>query len=233
MRRELKLAEEAIARERDLEALNTRLQEYVSALERTTAALREAYIQIARALTKALEARDPYTQDHSARVARLVRLLGSELGLSKDELDSLELAAELHDLGKIGIPDGVLLKPGPLEPEEMAQIQLHPAWSVRILRSLEFLRDILPIIEAHHERYDGSGYPRGLRGEEIPFGARILAVVDGYEAMTSPRPYRPAYSEAEAVERLKLGAGTQWDPRIVEAFTRMIASQTPAPPETV
>ncbi|MBU2009831.1 MAG: HD domain-containing protein [Chloroflexi bacterium] len=221
----IELKEEAIARGQELERLNTRLQDYASSLERTTATLREAYLQIGRALTKALETRDAYTQGHSARVANFARLVGSELRLAKDELDSLELAAELHDLGKIGTPDGVLLKSGILDPQEMAEIRLHPVRSVQILSSLEFLQDILPIIEAHHEWYDGAGYPKGLRGEEIPLGARILAVADAYEAMVSPRPYRPAYSAAEALERLKRGAGTQWDSRIVEAFIKVLAAQ--------
>ncbi|MEW6034755.1 MAG: HD-GYP domain-containing protein, partial [Chloroflexota bacterium] len=182
--------------------------------------LEEAYLGMARTLVLALESRDPYTRGHSDRVARLVLRTARALGLGDGELHRLEMAARLHDIGKTGLADAVLLKPGAYEPSERAEMERHPSRGVEILRFLDFLKDVLPMIESHHEWYNGRGYPRGLKDEAIPLGGRILAVADAYDAMVSRRPYRPALPHEEAVRRLRHGAGVQWDSRVVEAFIR-------------
>lgn len=138
------------------------------------------------------------------------------MGLSSSEIDEIKRAAELHDIGKVGVPDAILLNPSRLSPGEVAEIKRHPRKSGEIVSCLGFLRGIVPVIEGHHEHFDGSGYPNGLQGEEIPLGARILAVVDAYDAMTSNRAYRGAMSHDNAVAILKRGSGRQWDPYVVE-----------------
>ena len=215
-----RLYQEVKERKEELETAYDQLMFSATALERGKQELEDAYLQIARTLVLTLEARDPYTRGHSERVAQLARQIAFEMGFSQEEIKKIESAARLHDLGKIGIPDGILLKPSAITPSERAEIQLHPTKTVELLRFLGFMDGVLPIIEGHHERYNGGGYPSGLRGEEAPLGARILAVADAYDAMTSDRPYRAAMTSEEAIETLKQGAGTQWDPAVVEAFLR-------------
>jgi HD-GYP domain-containing protein (c-di-GMP phosphodiesterase class II) len=178
-------------------------------------------------LEKLLEARDPYTRGHSERVRYYCRQIASRLALSPEEMTILDQAAQLHDLGKIGIPDYILHKPGPLSPPEWAQVKLHPQKTVEFLRMFPFLQQALPLIRGHHERWNGEGYPDGLSGEDIPLGARILSVADAYDAMTSERPYRFRLSHQEAVEQLKKAAGTQWDPRVVEVLIRVLNEGQP------
>ena len=215
-----RLYEEAKQRKEELEVAYNQLVESSKALERGRQELEDAYLKMARTLVLTLEARDPYTRGHSDRVAQLARQTAFELRLSHEEMRKIETAARLHDLGKIGIPDGILLKPGAITPSERAEIQLHPTRAVDLLRHLGFLDGTLSVIEHHHERYNGGGYPNSLRGEETPMGARILAVADAYDAMTSARPYRAAMSSEQAVEILREGAGSQWDADVIEAFLR-------------
>jgi len=215
-----RLYQEVKERKDELETAYEQLLSSTSALERGKRELEDAYLKIAKTLVLTLEARDPYTRGHSERVAQLARQTAFEMGFSQEELKKLETAARLHDLGKIGIPDGILLKPSAITPSERAEIQLHPTRAVELLRFLGFMNGVLPIIEGHHERYNGRGYPHSLKGEETPLGARVLAVADAYDAMTSARPYRPPMTSEQAVETLKQGAGTQWDPEVVEAFLR-------------
>ena len=148
--------------------------------------------------------------------------MSNKMSFNEQETRTLELAANLHDIAKISIPDSIFKKEGPLEPQERSEIQLHPAKAVELLRFLDFMEDALPIIEHHHEWYDGNGYPNGLKGEAIPLGARILAVIDTFDAMTSDRPYRSALNAQEAVDELRKLSGAQWDPKIVEAFVSAI-----------
>lgn len=203
------------------ESLKKSLEEtyqHAMELEKAKASLERAYLDVGRTVVLMLESRDPYTRGHSERVARLCRSIALKLNLSAEEMETVELAAKLHDIGKVATPDRILQKPGPLEPQERAEMELHPARSLEVLRFLSFMEKALPVIEGHHEAWDGSGYPRGLRGEGIPLGARIIAVADAFDAMTSPRSYRPAVNTAEAVRRLNAGAGVRWDPRVVQAF---------------
>lgn len=171
-----------------------------------------------RALVKALEAKDHYTKEHSERVTALALNLANHLGLSETEIESLRFAGHLHDIGKVGIQDKILLKPGRLTPEEYEVIKRHPLIGAEIVGHISLLRDEVLIIKHHHERWDGKGYPDGLAGEEIPFLARILAVADTYDAMTSNRPYRPPLSHEVALREIRQNSGTQFDPLVVEAF---------------
>jgi len=141
-----------------------------------------------------------------------------QMGLRKEEVRQIEKAAILHDIGKIGVADAVLAKPGPLDDTEWAEMRRHPELGCRMLQGIDFLRDAAEIVHSHHEHYDGSGYPRGLKGDKIPLGARIFAVVDAYDAMTSYRPYRKARPHRKAVEEIVRNSGIQFDPDVVRAF---------------
>ena len=181
------------------------------------------YVGAIRALALALDARDPYTAGHSERVSAISVAIGRELGLPAEELDILRLGALLHDIGKIGISDAVLRKPDGLTPQEFELIKEHPALGARILRTVPFLAHHLPIVELHHERPDGRGYPHGLSGEEIPMLARIVHVADAFDAMTSARAYRPALDHGYAMRELWRCAGTQFDAEVVRALVQAVA----------
>jgi diguanylate cyclase (GGDEF)-like protein len=182
--------------------------------------LEKAYLQTIEVLANALEAKDEYTSGHAREVAEFSITVGRELGLPEDELRIVELAGIFHDIGKIGVASNIINKPAPLDPEEMAEMQKHPALGAQILEPVEFLQPVRPIVRAGHERWDGKGYPDGLAGEDIPLGARIIFVCDAYHAMTSDRAYRKALPEEEALRRLREAVGSQFDPRVVEAFLR-------------
>jgi putative nucleotidyltransferase with HDIG domain len=203
---------------RELDALAQAFNELVQGLSAAEAETRSAYVGAIRALAAALDARDPYTAGHSDRVSHLSVLMGTEMRLTAAELDVLRLGALLHDIGKIGLSDEVLRKPGPLTAEEYEQLKRHPGLGARILRRVPFLEPHLPIVELHHERPDGRGYPFGLRGNEIPVAARIVHVADAFDAITSARAYRPARSAGEALAELRRHAGTQFDNASVEAL---------------
>lgn len=175
-----------------------------------------------------IEARDPYTAGHCERLARYAVGLGRALGVDDAMLKSLWLGGFLHDLGKIAVPDRILLKNGPLDAEERSVIQTHPVVGADIVREMRTLDEVRPIIRHHHERFDGSGYPDGLKGEEIPLGARILAVVDVYDALCTARPYKPALSHQEAIDilRRETAAGS-WDPSIVDTFVDLFRDPEP------
>ncbi|MHB1418459.1 MAG: HD domain-containing phosphohydrolase [Bacillota bacterium] len=183
-------------------------------------------------LVLALEARDHYTRGHSERVARYAVALGVQIGLDAREQELLRRAAILHDLGKIGVHDNILSKPARLDDEEMRMVQEHPVIGERICRPLKTASEILPIIRHHHEWFNGKGYPDGLSGEGIPLGARIMAIVDAYDAMISDRPYRKGMLQAEAREELHHGAGTQWDASLVNELLIMLDREVASwPPE--
>jgi putative nucleotidyltransferase with HDIG domain len=183
---------------------------------------RSAYVGAIRALALALDARDPYTAGHSERVSAISVAIGSEMALDEDDLDILRLGALLHDIGKIGISDHVLRKPGPLTDAEFEAIKEHPVMGARILRTVPFLARHLPIVELHHERPDGKGYPHGLRAHEIPLLARIVHVADAFDAITSARAYRPARAASDALQELWRHAGSQFDAEVVQALAGSI-----------
>jgi putative nucleotidyltransferase with HDIG domain len=171
-----------------------------------------------KALVISIEARDPYTRFHSERVTAYALQIAEVLKLSDEEKDAIKFGGYLHDIGKIGVKDGILLKPGPLSAEEMSEIRLHPIIGDNILKPLKFFLKEREIIRHHHEQYDGSGYPEGLAGEKIPILARVLAIADSYDAMNSSRPYRKAMTHDEAVAEIKRCANGQFDEKIVHAF---------------
>jgi HD-GYP domain-containing protein (c-di-GMP phosphodiesterase class II) len=174
-------------------------------------------------LTALLDLRDGYTGQHSTSVVGLCEQVARRMGVVGEELDHLRIAAHLHDLGKIGVPDEILHKPGPLDPTEWSIMREHPVWGARALESVPGFRPAALAVRGHHERWDGGGYPDGLAGEAIPVAARIIAVCDAYEAMTSTRPYRPALPATEARERLVSGTGTQFDPAAVWGLLDVLA----------
>jgi putative nucleotidyltransferase with HDIG domain len=192
--------------------------------------LEQAYMDLVLALARAMDARDTYTANHSERIAVWAERTARALGCSEAEIRQIRWAALLHDIGKVGVPDRILRKPGPLTAEEWVEIRRHPVVGEEILRPIAALREVARIVRHHQERWDGMGYPDGLRGEEIPLGARIIAVVDTYGAITDHRPYRPARTHAEAVEELRRCAGTQLDPRIVEVFLGVLEADSDLQP---
>lgn len=177
-------------------------------------------VNMVRALVTSIEAKDEYTRGHSDRVALFGRRLAEEIGFDGDACERIYLSGLLHDVGKIGISDATLRKPGRLTEEEFAEIKMHPDKGWGILHDLKQLAYVLPGVLYHHERFDGRGYPDGLAGERIPIDGRILAVADAYDAMTSDRPYRRGMPQEKAEAILRQGAGTQWDPKLIEAFFR-------------
>lgn len=191
------------------------------------ASLQEAYIATVRSLAAAVDAKEPYMRGHSERVAVFARATAAELGLSHDQRTALEMAAYLHDIGKIGISEEILHKPGPLNADEAATMRHHPLIGASILRPVALPWPISPVVRHHHERYDGSGYPAGLRGEEIPMLARVLSVADAYEAMIADRPYRSSMTSDAAIDELRRCAGSHFDPRVVEALVSAVAVADP------
>ncbi len=205
-----------------LRELGKRLREtgtlMVSHLEKKNRQLSHAYLDTVHSLVNALEARDPYTRGHTTRVTVISMAIAKKLELLEEDLFALEIGALLHDLGKIGVPDSILQKPGPLENSEYRLIQEHPHLGELILKNVEYLERSIPSILYHHERFDGGGYPRGMAGTSIPLFGRIIAVADSFDAMISDRPYRRRMDVKYAVDQLREGAGKQFDGRVVEAF---------------
>jgi len=184
--------------------------------------MRNLYISTIEALNKAVEAKDSYTSGHANRVEELAVNLAKEYHLSFDSIENIRTAAVLHDIGKIGIKDEILNKAGKLTQEEYEIIMKHPSIGAEIIGKVHFLNDVTKIVRHHHEKYDGSGYPDGLKGEEIPIEASILMIADSYDAMTTDRPYRKALTKEMAIEELRKYSGTQFDPRLVDVFINMI-----------
>lgn len=179
-------------------------------------------IQEMMALARSVEEKDADTEGHCRRIEGLSLRTGERLHMSDDELTALSNAAYLHDIGKVRVPLEILNKPGALDLDEQGEMQKHPVHGCQMLAATESLRDAAEMVAAHHERIDGAGYPLGLSGEAIPLGARVIAVVDSYDAMTTDRPYHQAIGRAEACDELRRYAGTQFDPRVVEAFLEVL-----------
>lgn len=178
-------------------------------------------------LARSIEGKDPYTHGHCERLAEYCASLGTYLGLPQDQVTALRRAGVVHDIGKIAVPDSIILKPTGLTPEEWRIMREHPVVGERICAPLKSFRLVLPIIRHHHEKFDGSGYPDGLTGENIPVTARILQVVDVYDALTTVRPYKPAFSITDALQTMKQEvARGWWDPRIFDQFERLVRSGT-------
>lgn len=200
-------------------------------LERTRALVekyrqhRQLYLGALQSLVAILEARDPYTRDHAQRVAREASSLARQLGMSDQQIEGIRIAGTLHDIGKVGWREEILHKAGPLNEMEWHEVKRHPVVGEQVLRAIDELKPLLPIIRHHHERYDGKGYPDRLARSQIPLGASLLAVADSYDAMLSRRPYRGALSRVEALERIEQGIGSQFDPDVGRAFVAMRSTE--------
>jgi putative two-component system response regulator len=208
---------ELLARARSLIKLKSRTDE----LERAEAVL--------FTLARSIEGKDPYTHGHCERLADYSARLGERLGLPEEQITALRRGGVVHDIGKIAVPDSILLKPSSLSPEEWKLVREHPAVGERICAPLKSFRFVLPIIRHHHEKFDGTGYPDGLRGESIPTTARVLQIVDVYDALTTKRPYKRAFSSTEALQTMREEvAKGWWDPDIFDQFEKLIGSNSPA-----
>ena len=185
--------------------------------------LAQAYETTLEGWSHALDLRDRETEGHTQRVTAMAVRLARAMGMSEAELGHVRRGGILHDIGKMGIPDAILLKPGALTDEEWRIMRQHPVYAYNLLSRIEYLKPALDIPYCHHEKWDGTGYPRGLKGEKIPFTARIFAVADVWDALRSDRPYRPAWSVEQVREYIRANSGTHFDPKVVAAFLKMIA----------
>jgi len=212
-----RLEEEVETYHRNLERL---VEERTAKLQQAYRILKKAHLDSVKVLAEAIDAKDPYTRGHSDRVTRMSMKIAFQLGFAEERMESLEYGALLHDIGKIGIKDEILQKPDVLSSEEFQSIREHPLIGVKIVEGIEFFKDKIPMIRHHHEHFDGSGYPDGLAGEAIPLEARIIAIPDAFDAMTSVRPHRGNMPLQDVIEEMEKCKGTQFDPHILEIFLR-------------
>jgi HD-GYP domain-containing protein (c-di-GMP phosphodiesterase class II) len=183
---------------------------------------KDTYSGVVKSLVSAIEAKDRYTRGHTERVTRYTSIFGTHLGLNEDEMQTLMFGTVLHDVGYIGVREEIIRNPNGITDNERNELERHPEIGVSIIRKLPFMEESIDIVKYHHERYDGRGYPEGLKGDDIPYYARILAICDAFDAMTSERRYRGARSLGEAAQELRDHAGTQFDPELTEAFLQLI-----------
>lgn len=199
-----------------------RLRHKLKGQDKEVKELHHVYMHTIRAFASAIDSKDHYTYDHSINVVKYAVAIAHQMKLTNDEVQDIKHACQLHDLGKIGVPDYILAKHGPLSKEEWEKVKIHTLKGAEILSPLKFLDEIIKLIMSHHERYNGSGYPKGLKGEKIPLGARIMLVADAFDAMTSDRPYRKKLGIENAIKELKINSGTQFDPEVVNAFLEVL-----------
>jgi putative two-component system response regulator len=202
-----------------------RLKEENQKYQQNLEQVETVYLELVKTLAEAIETKDAYTRGHCERVPEVSLNIAKTMGLSLHQIRDILLAGILHDVGKIGIPEGILTKPGPLDQREWEVIQEHPDLGLNIIQHVGFLGEAREIIAQHHERFDGTGYPKGLQGEAIHLGARILAVADSYDAMSSERPYHLAMNKEKIMDEIHKQAGLQFDPRVVEIFLTLLAQE--------
>jgi response regulator RpfG family c-di-GMP phosphodiesterase len=212
-----RMEEEVEAHHKNLEKL---VEERTAKLQQALLVIKKGHLDSVRTLAGTIGAKDPYTRGHSDRARKMSMRIGIKMGFTEEKLENLVFGALLHDIGKIGIKDEVLQKKGQLSPEEYQYIQQHPLIGVKIVEGIDFFKDKIPLIRSHHEHYDGSGYPDGLIGEVIPLEARIIAVPDAFDAMTSLRPHRKAMPVEDVLLEMKKGEGRQFDPHILKIFLK-------------
>ena len=208
----------SIKQMREIRKINKELSDTYEELEK-------AYLEIVETLRYAVEAKDTYTRGHSDRVSAYSVLIGEKLGLPEDQIKTLKIGGLFHDIGKIGIPDSILLKESKLTDDEYSQIKNHPSIGAHILSSVSYFKDMIPIVKHHHEKYDGNGYPSKLKGEDIPYLARIAAVADSFDAMTSRRSYRDSMDLSIVIAEIERCRGTQFDPEIADAFLDILKNE--------
>ncbi|MBN1807872.1 MAG: HD domain-containing protein [Planctomycetes bacterium] len=224
-------AEEVFVKPGDLEVLIIKVKQVLvkdnmqRTLLRTTRRNQKLFLNILQVMAKTLEAKDSYTRFHSENVAKYSRQIARRMGFSENEIELIQIAGILHDFGKIGVAERILNKPGRLSEEELQAVQKHPAIAGAILDPIEELGDVINWIKYHHENFDGSGYPDGLKGDEIPLGARILQVADAYDAITSRRPYSTARSQDEAISEMIKCCDTQFDRNVVSVFVEILEEE--------
>jgi HD-GYP domain-containing protein (c-di-GMP phosphodiesterase class II) len=182
----------------------------------------DAYLLMSKLVAQTVEFRETYSRGHSERVALLAKDIAMNMSCTDTFIEDVQLAALVHDIGKIIIPDHILFKPGRLTSAEYSEIKAHPGTAVDLIRHVDRFNEVIPMVESHHEFYNGKGYPKKLKGKNIPLGARILSVANAYDAMTCTRPYRPRHTNEEAIRILKKGAGAQWDPVVIDAFLQTL-----------
>ncbi len=209
--------------------LEERVRERTEALEHANADLGQAYEATIEGWSRALDLRDQETEGHTQRVTEMTVKLARAAGIPEEEILHIRRGALLHDIGKMGIPDSILLKPGKLTDQEWVIMRKHPVFAFEVLSPIDFLRPALDIPLYHHERWDGTGYPYGLSGEDIPLGARLFAVVDVWDALRSDRPYRPAWPEDKVIDHIRRGCGSHFDPQAVRIFLEMVGVSTQKP----
>jgi len=220
--------EKSFLAEEDLTSILPAVSGYITLLLEHCQLQHEAVarnLKFIQSLNKLMDAKDRCTREHSVRVAKYSVLLGLRAGCDEVFIERLRQASLLHDIGKVGVPDCILLKPRSLTDEEMIMVKKHPQIGADIIGNIGSMKLLVPLVLYHHERYDGKGYPSGLKGEKIPLGAKIISVADAYEAMTSCRPYRDAYTREEAIQILKSCAGTQFDPKMVSLMVEILADE--------
>ena len=209
----------------ELEEVNEFLERKCDEFYQNLLDFQKAYVDAISAFIAAVDAKDPYTKDHSKNVAFYAVEMAKEIGLSANEIEDIRKACQLHDLGKIGVPSSIITKPAKLTSQEWEIIREHPVVGAELIRPMAFLKTVLPMIRQDHERYDGKGYPDGLKGDEICIGARVIAIADAYDTMVSGRSYKPPISKEQAIEELKRCSGTQFDPKMVEVFLKIISRE--------
>ncbi len=217
----------------ELRDRNRELQRVNDTLRSASSRLEDAYLSGVRALVEAIEAKDEARRGHASAAAALAAGIAKRLGLAPEEVLRVEIAALVHDIGRVGVSERVLLKPDWLTDDERQEVQAHPAIGANLLGRVPALAELAPIVVAHHERVDGTGYPAGLAGDAIPLAARIIAVADAYQAMISVRPYRPAFQPRAALEEICAAAGSQFDPAVVDALLQVVGDQRVAQAERV
>jgi putative nucleotidyltransferase with HDIG domain len=201
------------------------VRHYLAHVERAKASLVAAYDDTLAGWAAAVDLRDSCTAQHLSRVSELATALGARAGMRGEDLENMRRGALLHDIGKLALPDAILNKTGSLDDTDWRLMRQHPEYAARMLASIAYLAPVVPMVRGHHERWDGTGYPDGLAGEQIPLPARLFTVIDVYDALTSDRPYRQALSHVAAMELLHLEAGTHFDPAAVDAFTDLMAER--------
>ncbi|MBI3008474.1 MAG: HD-GYP domain-containing protein [Candidatus Omnitrophica bacterium] len=204
--------------------LKGRLREQSRQMKRLCNNLQKTYLNTITALASAIDAKDGYTNGHSDRLSRYAVIIATALRLGESRVKAIEYAAKLHDIGKIATPDYILNKPGKLTEDEWREMKAHALRGAAIIEPLEFLKGVVPVVRHHHERFDGKGYPSGLRGKRIMLEARILAVADAFEAMTTNRPYQKARGIEKAKEELEKNKNSQFDPKVVDVFLRVLGN---------